>query len=131
MKIGRVKKCIEEIVTLLDTSLPSRGFTPHSVETGSEKKHFVRWERGHGWRTDVVCLSYPCQYLEHSGWVDAHLSLNLATEDHLFTGINVAEVVRKRGSYSYYVPTFFIFPIPWRYPAFVRRLAHDVEQALV
>jgi len=44
---------------------------------------------------------------------------------------DVAEVVRKRGSYSYYLPTFFIFPLPWRYPAFARRVARDVEQALV
>jgi hypothetical protein len=131
MKTGRVKRCIEEIVGLLDTSLPSRGFAPHSVETPSDDRHFVRWERGHGWRTDVVRLSYPRHYLEQSGWVDAHLSVNLATEEHIFTGIDVADVVHKRGSYSYHPPTFFIFPLPWRYSAFARRVVRDVEQALV
>ena len=131
MKTGRVNKCIEKLIALLDTSLSSRGFALHPVETPFDDKHFVRWERGHGWRTDVVRLSYPRRYLEESGWVEAHLSINLATEGHIFTGIDVAEVVRKRGSYSYYLPTFFIFPLPWRYPAFARRVARDVEQALV
>jgi hypothetical protein len=131
MKTERVMKCIEALVALLDTSLLSRGFATHSVETPSDDKHFVRWERGHGWRTDVVRLSYPRRYLKESGWVNAHFSVNLATEDHIFTGIDVAEFVRKRGSNCYYLPTFFIFPLPWRYPAFRRRVARDMERALV